>query len=82
MTIWGSFSVFTRAEFLNRDLSGLSQAALRIEQRAEADDLLRKKLNRVMTRRGISVRQLDPFPLRKSSAFFNSGRFFVELAEK
>jgi chromosomal replication initiation ATPase DnaA len=45
------------AEFLNRDLSGLSQAALRIERRAGADDLLSRKLDRMMTSLGISVCQ-------------------------
>lgn len=52
-----SVSLIELAGFLNRDLSGLSQAALRIERRAGADDLLRRKFDRVSASLGISVCQ-------------------------
>ncbi len=42
-----SLSLSELADFLNRDLSGLSQAALRIERRTGTDDLARKKLEKV-----------------------------------
>jgi REP element-mobilizing transposase RayT len=45
------------AGFLGRDLSGLSQAALRIERRIGTDDLLREKLNRLAEKLRISVCQ-------------------------
>ena len=43
-----SLSLSEPARFLNRDLSGLSQAALRIERPTGTDDLLRKKLEGVI----------------------------------
>ena len=52
-----SLSLSELAGFLNRDLSGLSQAALRIGRRAGTDDLLRRKLDRVSEKLGISVYQ-------------------------
>jgi chromosomal replication initiation ATPase DnaA len=45
------------AEFFKRDLSGLSQAALRIERRIEMDEGLGEKLERVSEMLRISVSQ-------------------------
>jgi len=52
-----SLSLSELAKSLNRDLSGLSQAALRVERRAVTDDALRRKLDRISEslRIGISV---------------------------
>ena len=50
-----SLSLSELAGFLNRDLSGLSQAALRIERRTGRDELLRKKLEKVSETLRISV---------------------------
>lgn len=53
----GGLSLSELAGFLDRDLSGLSQAALRIERRIGTDDLLREKLNRLAEKLRISVCQ-------------------------
>ncbi len=45
------------ADFLNRDLSGLSQAALRIERRAATDESLRRKVQRLAGQLRISICQ-------------------------
>jgi chromosomal replication initiation ATPase DnaA len=50
-----SLSLNELAGFLNRDLSGLSQAALRLERRSGMDDQLRSTLMRVAEKIGISV---------------------------
>jgi len=42
-----SLSLVKLAEFLKRDLSGLSQAARRLERRIETDGLLARKLEEV-----------------------------------
>jgi len=54
-----SLSLSELAKFLNRDLSGLSQAALRVERRSATDNVLRKRLDSVSERlqTGISVCQ-------------------------
>jgi chromosomal replication initiation ATPase DnaA len=52
-----SLSLSELAGFLNRDLSGLSQAALRVERRAGMDDVLRGRLDRVSEKLRISVCQ-------------------------
>lgn len=52
-----SLSLNELANFLNRDLSGFSQAALRIKRRAAADDLWRRKLDRAAEQLQISVCQ-------------------------
>ncbi len=52
-----SLSLSELAGFLDRDLSGLSQAALRIERRAGTDDSLRRKLDRVSEKLRISACQ-------------------------
>jgi chromosomal replication initiation ATPase DnaA len=52
-----SLSLSELAEFLNRDLSGLSQAARRIERRVGADDSLRSKLEEMLEKLRISVCQ-------------------------
>ena len=52
-----SLSLSELAGFLIRDLSGLSQAARRIERRAGTDDLLRKKMDQALEKLRISVCQ-------------------------
>jgi chromosomal replication initiation ATPase DnaA len=50
-----NLSLSELAGFLDRDLSGLSQAALRIERRSGKDDLLCQKLKTVSAMLGITV---------------------------
>lgn len=49
-----AMSLVKLAEFLKRDLSGLSQAARRLEQRIQTDTLLARKLKEVSRRLRIS----------------------------